>query len=96
MFSRCGSRINASNKKPTKINTYLTHIFYASWFENNIMQGVTVLDFSREDFQQILKANTGTFDKKVPRGYFLMGVLYQLIQADKLLIFNLKNIHIHL
>ena len=64
MFSRYGSRINASNKKPTKINTFLTHIFYASWYENNIMEGVTVLDFSREDFQQILKAKTGRFDKK--------------------------------
>jgi len=64
MFSRYGSRINASNKKPTKVNTYLTHIFYASWYENNIMEGVTVLDFSREDFQQILKAKTGRFDKK--------------------------------
>jgi len=64
MFSRYGSRINSSTKKPTEINTYLTHIFYASWYENNIMQGVTVLDFSREDFQQILKAKTAKFDKK--------------------------------
>jgi len=64
MFSRYGSRINSSNNKPTKINTFLTHIFYASWYENNIMEGVTVLDFSREDFQQILKAKNGRFDKK--------------------------------
>jgi len=64
MFSRYGSRINSSNKKPTKINTFLTHIFYASWYQNNIMEGVTVLDFSREDFQQILKAKNGVFDKK--------------------------------
>jgi len=64
MFSRYGSRISASKKKPTKTNTYLTHIFYASWYENNIMEGVTVLDFSREDFQQILKAKNGVFDKK--------------------------------
>ncbi len=73
MFSRYGSRINASNKKPTKINTYLTHIFYASWFENNIMKGVTVLDFSREDLQQILKAKTGTFDKKSSSWIFSDG-----------------------
>jgi len=64
MFSRYGSRIDASTKKPTKTNTFLTHIFYAAWYENNIMKGVTVLDFSREDIQQILKANTGRFDKK--------------------------------
>ena len=63
MFSRYGSRIDANNN-PTKINTYLTHIFYASWFENDVMSGVTVLDFSRENIQQILQAKTATFDKK--------------------------------
>ena len=73
MFSRYGSRINASNKKPTKINTYLTHIFYASLYKNNIMEGVTVLDFSREDFQQILKAKTGRFDKKNSSWTFFDG-----------------------
>ena len=64
MFSRYGSRINPSNNKPTKTNTFLTHIFYASRFENNIMKGVTVLDFSRQDIQQILKAKSARFDKK--------------------------------
>ena len=64
MFSRYGSRINPATNKPTKTNTYLTHIFYASWFENNIMEGVTVLDFSRQNFQQILKAKSAIFDKK--------------------------------
>jgi len=73
MFSRYGSRINSSNKKPTKTNTYLTHIFYASWYENNIMEGVTVLDFSREDFQQILKAKNGVFDKKSSSWIFSDG-----------------------
>ena len=73
MFSRYGSRINSLNKKPTKINTYLTHIFYASWYENNIMEGVTVLDFSREDFQQVLKAKNGVFDKKSSSWIFSDG-----------------------
>jgi len=63
MFSRYGSRINASTKKATKRNTYLTHIFYALWYENNMMREVTVLDFSRQDLQQILKAKTAKFDK---------------------------------
>ncbi len=78
MFSRYGSRIHASNKKPTKINTYLTHIFYASWYENNIMNGVTVLDFSREDFQQILKAKTGKFDKKSSSWIFSNGSIVSI------------------
>ncbi|ABO18206.1 LptF/LptG family permease [Prochlorococcus marinus] len=73
MFSRYGSRISSSNKKPTKTNTFLTHIFYASWYENNIMEGVTVLDFSREDFQQILKAKNGVFDKKSSSWIFSDG-----------------------
>ena len=77
MFSRYGSRINSSNK-PTKINTYLTHIFYASWYENNIMEGVTVLDFSREDFQQILKAKTGKFDKKSSSWIFSDGSILSI------------------
>ena len=78
MFSRYGSRINSSTKKPTKINTYLTHIFYASWYENNIMQGVTVLDFSREDFQQVLKANTAEFDKKNSSWIFSDGSIVSI------------------
>jgi len=73
MFSRYGSRISSSNKKPTKTNTFLTHIFYASWYENNIMEGVTVLDFSREDFQQILKAKNGVLDKKSSSRIFSDG-----------------------
>ncbi len=78
MFSRYGSRIKASTKKPTKTNTYLTHIFYASWFENNIMQGVTVLDFSREDFQQVLKAKTAKFDKKNSSWIFSEGSIVSI------------------
>jgi len=78
MFSRYGSRIGATNKKPTKINTYLTHIFYASWYENNIMEGVTVLDFSREDFQQILKAKNGIFDKKSSSWIFSDGSIVSI------------------
>ncbi len=78
MFSRYGSRINASNKKPTKINTFLTHIFYASRYQNNIMEGVTVLDFSREDFQQILKAKTGRFDKKSSSWIFSEGSIVSI------------------
>ena len=62
IFSRKGSRLNPANK-PTKINTFLTHIFYASRFENNIMKEVTVLDFSRENIKQILTANSAIFDK---------------------------------
>jgi len=78
MFSRYGSRINASTKKPTKRNTYLTHIFYASKYENQIMNDVTVLDFSREDFQQILKAKNGKFYKKSSSWIFSEGSIVSI------------------
>ena len=63
IFTRKGSRINSLTNKPTKTNTFLTHIFYASRFENNIMKDVTVLDFSRENLKQILSAKSAIFDK---------------------------------
>ena len=63
IFTRKGSRIATNTNKPTKVNTYLTHIFYASRFENNIMKEVTVLDFSRENIKQILTANRAIFDQ---------------------------------
>ena len=72
IFSRKGSRITPTNK-PTKINTYLTHIFYASRFENNIMKEVTVLDFSRENIKQILTANSAIFDKDNSSWVFTNG-----------------------
>ncbi len=73
MFSRYGSRIDASTKKPTENNSKLTHIFYAQWYENKIMKNVTVLDFSREDFQQILKASFARFDKNNSSWIFSEG-----------------------
>ena len=81
MFSRYGSRIDSLTNKPTKHNNYLTHIFYASWFENNIMKGVTVLDFSREDFQQILKAKTGEFDKVNSAWIFSEGSIVSISES---------------
>jgi lipopolysaccharide export system permease protein len=78
MFSRYGSRIDASTKKATKNNSKLTHIFYAQWYANNTMKKVTVLDFSREDIQQILKAKTGKFDKKSSSWIFSNGSIVSI------------------
>ena len=83
MFSRYGSRIESATNKPTKINTFLTHIFYASWFENNIMQRVTVLDFSREDIQQILKAKSAVFDKENSSWVFSDGSIISVDQGGQ-------------
>ncbi len=83
MFSRYGSRIESATNKPTKTNTYLTHIFYASLFENNIMQDVTVLDFSRQDIQQILKAKSAIFDKKNSSWIFSDGSIVSIDQGGQ-------------
>jgi lipopolysaccharide export system permease protein len=83
MFSRYGSRIESATNKPTETNTYLTHIFYASLFENNIMQGVTVLDFSRQDIQQILKAKSAIFDKKNSSWIFSDGSIVSIDQGGQ-------------
>ena len=83
MFSRYGSRIESATNKPTKTNSFLTHIFYASLFENNIMQEVTVLDFSRQDIQQILKAKSAVFDKKNSSWIFSNGRIVSIDQGGQ-------------
>ena len=80
MFSRKGSRIDSSTNKPSKTNTFLTHIFYASRFEQNVMKEVTVLDFSREDIRQILTAKSAIFDKKISSWIFSDG---SIVSIDK-------------
>jgi len=83
MFSRYGSRINSATNKPTKGTGHLTHIFYASRYENDIMKGVTVLDFSREDIQQILKANSARFDKKNSSWIFSEGSILSIAPSGQ-------------
>ena len=83
MFSRYGSRVNAFTNKPTKTNTYLTHIFYAALYRNNVMQNVTVLDFSREDIQQILKAESAIFDKNNSSWIFSKGSIFSIDKKGK-------------
>ncbi len=83
MFSKYGSRIDSKTNKPTKSNSKLTHIFYASLFENNIMKGVTVLDFSRQDIQQILKAKSAIFDKNNSSWIFSDGSIVSIDQGGQ-------------
>ena len=75
IFTRKGSRIDSKTNRPTKVNTYLTHIFYASRFENNIMKDVTVFDLSRQNIRQILTAKSATFDKSSSSWVFVDGSL---------------------
>ncbi|KGG00115.1 MULTISPECIES: LptF/LptG family permease [Prochlorococcus] len=75
MFSRYGSRIEQETNNPTKLNNYLTHIFYAARYKNKQMNEVTVLDLSRMGFRQILKAEKAIFDKKNTAWIFSNGSL---------------------
>ena len=90
IFSRKGSRIDASNK-PTKVNTFLTHIFYASQFENNIMKEVTVLDFSRENIKQILTAESAIFDKYNSSWLFKNGSIVSTNSIGQTTTINFKQ-----
>lgn len=78
IFTRKGSRIDSKTNRPTKVNTYLTHIFYASRFENNIMKDVTVFDLSRQNIRQILTAKSATFDKSSSSWQFVDGSLISI------------------
>ena len=78
IFSRRGSRIKSSTNKPTKSQTLLTHIFYATRFENNTMKEVTVVDFSRENIKQILTAENATFDKNNSSWIFRNGTIVSI------------------
>ena len=83
VFSRRGSRIDSLTNKPTKQNTFLTHIFYAGRFENNIMREVTVLDFSRQDIKQLLTAKSAVFDKNISSWIFTQGSVVSIDPTGK-------------
>ena len=90
IFSRKGSRIDTDNK-PTKTNTFLTHIFYASRFEKNTMREVTVLDFSRVNIKQILTAKSAVFDKDNSSWIFTDGSIVSTDSIGKTTSINFKN-----
>ena len=63
MFSRYGSQYDPSNNKVSKSQENLTHIFYAKYFRNNMMEQVTLLDFSQIGYEQILKAEKAKYNQ---------------------------------
>jgi len=63
MFSRYGSQYDPSNNKVSKSQENLTHIFYAKFFRNNMMEQVTLLDFSQIGYEQILKAEKAKYNQ---------------------------------
>jgi len=59
-------------------NTYLTQIFFSRVVENNVMKNVTVMDFSKKGYKQILSAKEGTFQKSKSAWIFTDGRLITL------------------
>lgn len=53
----------------------LTHLFYAREFRDGVMSGVTLLDLSREQQQQILTADTAVWDQAKAMWEFRHGRL---------------------
>ena len=60
----------------------LTQLFYAREFKNGEMQGVTLLDFSREGQQQVLTANTAQWDDAKAMWEFRNGRILNIDVAN--------------
>ncbi|MGI0492194.1 LptF/LptG family permease [Alkalinema pantanalense CENA528] len=59
----------------------LTRLFYASKFNGREMQGLTVLDFSKEGLNQIIAAQSAMWDNKQGTWDFFNGTIY-LVAPD--------------
>ena len=81
-FPGYGSFIDPDTNKSSKRNTYLTKIFFSRVVENKVMKNVTVLDFSRVGYKQILSAETATFDDKKSSWLFNKGKIIILSNKE--------------
>ena len=79
-FKGYGSFTDPETNESTKRNTFRNKIFFAREVENNIMKNVTVLDFSKIGYKQILSAEQGIFDNKKSEWIFSNG---RMITLDK-------------
>ena len=77
-FKGYGSYTDLKTNESTERNTFLNQIFFSRVVEDNIMKNVTVLDFSKLGYKQILSANEGVFDAKKSAWIFSDGRLITL------------------
>ena len=75
IYSRFG-KIKSTNSNPSKKG--LVQIFYAKEFRNSEMQEVTLLDFSRPDYTQILVAKKAIWNDTDSKWEFINGRLITL------------------
>ncbi len=76
MYSRFGKIFDPSDSVNTRDG--LTHLFYAKEFQNNQMVEVTVLDFSRFGYKQMLVAENAFWNKKEAKWQFVNGKIITL------------------
>ena len=72
---------NPETNESTKRNTFLTQIFFSRVVENNVMKNVTVLDFSKVGYKQILSAEKAIFIKDKSAWNFSNGRLITLDES---------------
>ena len=77
-FKGYGSYTDLKTNESTERNTFLNQIFFSRLVEDNVMKNVTVLDFSKLGYKQILSANEGVFDAKKSAWIFSDGRLITL------------------
>ena len=77
-FKGYGSFTDPETNESTERNTFLNQIFFSRVVEDNVMKNVTVLDFSKLGYKQILSANEGVFDAKKSAWIFSDGRLITL------------------
>ena len=77
-FKGYGSYTDPKTNESTERNTFLNQIFISRVVEDNVMKNVTVLDFSKLGYKQILSANQGVFDAKKSAWIFSDGRLITL------------------
>tara|TARA_Y100001968_G_scaffold295971_1_gene303769 strand:+ start:2262 stop:3470 length:1209 start_codon:yes stop_codon:yes gene_type:complete len=75
MFSRFGRIVNPSNNKSFE---GLTHLFYARKFKNSQMFNVTLLDFSRVGYTQMLVAEKANWKESTSNWEFTEGKILTL------------------
>tara|TARA_X000000950_G_scaffold273222_1_gene356787 strand:- start:171 stop:1346 length:1176 start_codon:yes stop_codon:yes gene_type:complete len=77
-FKGYGSYTDLKTNESTERNTFLNQIFFSRVVEDNVMKNVTVLDFSKLGYKQILSAKEGVFDAKKSSWIFSDGRLITL------------------
>ena len=82
-FKGYGSYTDPKTNASSERNTFLNQIFFSRVVEDNVMKNVTVLDFSKLGYKQILSANEGVFDAKKSAWIFSDGRLITLDEQGK-------------